>query len=140
MSIEILRSSDVRDETVTFSEARQVVWRAGGMALDHTVEAHRGIVASELSNMFSVIDQASSDADIMIPILPDNEVPKITIGSLLDRVDRYVDEIYSQQALLHDGPVNPFACNDNRLNAFEGVKLYIVAAYNGMRDDQCSMN
>jgi hypothetical protein len=137
MSRESFKPRNFRHEDITIGQAHHVVWEAGSIALGQTTDLHhRQIIADELGRMFGKIDDTREIFERVKEDYPEAGTPKITMDSIMMSMDYQRNLIYQREQQLHDGPVNPFMIHDDRLPAYEGLVLYIEAAYNEVINKQ----
>lgn len=121
---------DPYKEQLDFREAYHLTWEAGTIALSQNGvrPVVRAIIAEEITNIFDHLDELKAEAEIIAPTLPPGVYLRVTVGTLLSRIDDGIDYIYRWESAIRDEPVNPFAINDDRLTALTNLGMYIRAA------------
>ena len=126
----IYPSSNSKNERLSISAARGIVWEAGNIALGMPVESdeQRSALAHAVGSLFNYLDCVQEAADIIDPSM--GETLHIRKSDLTNGISAEIKAIEANEAALHDGEVNSFAINDPNYAALQSLRLYIEAAGN----------
>lgn len=123
-------SSNSKNERLSITAAREIVFGAGNIALGVPVESEeqRSALAHAVGGLFNYLDCAQDASDIIERTT--GETLCVRLSDLTNCITAEIRALENNEAALHDGEVNPFAINDPNYVALQGLRLYIDAASN----------